>query len=89
MKRSACEANHSHPSLADVRHYSYIPRPRICLRMVHSDSFTCLQTDIVSVLQVRPVLVFMKSVHLRKRGESIAGEGGISKLETVVQLKSP
>jgi hypothetical protein len=32
----------SHPSVAGVKHYSYIPRPRVCLPLLHSYSFTCL-----------------------------------------------
>ena len=88
MKRSGREGNHSHPSLAGVKQYSYIyiPRPHICLRMVHRDSFTCLQSYTMFVPQVRPVLVFVTSVHLCKRVESITKEGGIRRLDYVVQL---
>jgi hypothetical protein len=56
MKRSGREAKQSHLSLADVKQYNYIPLPRICNRMEHSDSCTCLQTYTVLVLQVRSVL---------------------------------
>ena len=38
------------------------------------------------VLQVQSVLVFMSTVHLCERVESIAEEGGVGRLDSVVQL---
>ena len=44
--------------------------------MVHIDSLTCLHTYTVLVLQVWSVLVFITSVHLCKRVESVVEKGG-------------
>jgi hypothetical protein len=42
----------------------------------------------ISVHQVRSVLVVTTSVHLCKRVESIVEKGGVSRLDSVVQVQS-